>query len=145
MFSWTGLFLPTQRADLVSLDWWINWFNWWGGVGFFMSGVFLYYYPVLSTEVYKIENAFGFGVGSFCFFMGGLLLYVQMSLAEEQSMPPHTALPYMVAELSMSDRSSLRGSSPARLRGSSPTYGGNSADLWPYSDSAAVHSGAVRV
>ena len=61
---WSGLFVPVRRDDCCSLTWWINWLNWWGGVGFFVSGVFLYFYPELDAQTYQIENAFGFGVRS---------------------------------------------------------------------------------
>ena len=117
-----GLFVPVRRCDCSSLTWWINWLNWWGGVGFFMSGVFLYFYPELDAQTYQIENAFGFGVGSFCFFLGGLLLYIQMSLREQRAPPLHTALPY-TAELSStvgSDHGSMHGGS---VRGGSPSRG----------------------
>ena len=53
-----------RRDDCCSLTWWINWLNWWGGVGFFMSGVFLYFYAELDARTYHIANAFGFGVRS---------------------------------------------------------------------------------
>ena len=61
-------------------------------------------------------------VGSFCFFMGGLLLYVQMSLREQRAPPLHTALP-LTAELSStlgSDQGSMHGAS---VRGGSPSHG----------------------
>ena len=61
-------------------------------------------------------------VGSFCFFMGGLLLYVQMSLREQRAPPLHTALP-LTAELSFtlgSDQGSMHGAS---VRGGSPSHG----------------------
>ena len=53
-----------------------------GGVGFFASGVFGMV-PNLDTTVFYVENAIGFGLGSCCFWMGGLLLFVKMSLDQE--------------------------------------------------------------
>ena len=53
-------------------------------MGFFMSGVFLMF-PSLPIEAYMIENAIGFGVGSTCFTLGGLLLFVKMSLARRRA------------------------------------------------------------
>lgn len=111
-----GLFVPTQRRDLTSLTWWINFFNWWGGVGFFMSGVFLYYYPVLDAQTYQIENAFGFGVGSLCFLVGGLLLFVQMSLRKEGAPRLLQSTAEMSSTLgSEASHGSVRGGSPTRL------------------------------
>ena len=75
----------------------------------------------MDAQTYQIENAFGFGVGSLCFFSGGLLLYVQMSLREQRAPPLHTALPH-TAELSStmgSDHGSMHGGS---LRGGSPSH-----------------------
>ncbi len=113
----------------------MNWFNWWGGVGFFMSGVFLYYYPVLDAQTYRIENAFGFGVGSLCFLAGGLLLFVDLSLRRVSApmlLPPSAELSSALgSELS---HGSVMGGSPSRrsewsahglVRGGSPTYFGS--------------------
>ncbi|EIE23544.1 hypothetical protein COCSUDRAFT_53379 [Coccomyxa subellipsoidea C-169] len=77
-----GILVPTSRNDLASLDYWVNWLNFWGGVGFFASGVFGMV-PNLDTIVFYVENAIGFGLGSCCFWMGGLLLFVKMSLDQE--------------------------------------------------------------
>jgi hypothetical protein len=87
---WRGIFVPLKKAHWVSLDWWINMLNWWGGVGFCMSGVFLYY-PTISFLAYQIEAGIGYGVGSFCFWLGGLLLYIKMTLPKAElpvSVPP---------------------------------------------------------
>jgi hypothetical protein len=53
-----------------------------GGVGFFASGVFGMI-PNLDTTVFYVENAIGFGLGSCCFWTGGLLLVIKMSLDQE--------------------------------------------------------------
>ena len=93
-----------------------------GGPGLLLVRGLLYFYPELDAQTYQIENAIGFGAGSFCFFMGGLLLYVQMSLREQRAPPLHTALP-ITAELSStlgSDQGSMHGGS---VRGSSPSHG----------------------
>ncbi len=107
----------------------------WGGVGFFMSGVFLYYYPMLDAQTYQIENAFGFGVGSLCFLAGGLLLFVDLSLRRVSApmlLPPSAELSSALgSELS---HGSVMGGSPSRrsewsahglVRGGSPTYFGS--------------------
>lgn len=49
-----------------------------------MSGVFLMF-PSISIEAYRIENGIGFGLGSTCFTLGGLLLFIKMSLARRQA------------------------------------------------------------
>ena len=49
-----------------------------------MSGIFLMF-PTLPIEAYRIENAIGFGLGSTCFTLGGLLLFVKMSLARRRA------------------------------------------------------------
>jgi hypothetical protein len=36
-------------------------------------------FPDLDITVYRIENAIGFGAGSFCFWLGGLLLFIKLS------------------------------------------------------------------
>lgn len=54
-----------------------------GGVGFFASGIFLMF-PSLPLKAYRIQNAIGFGLGSTCFTVGGLLLFIKMSLARKQ-------------------------------------------------------------
>lgn len=54
-----------------------------GGVGFCGSGVFLMF-PDLDITAYRIENAIGFGVGSFCFWLGGLLLFIKLSTGHEK-------------------------------------------------------------
>lgn len=53
-------------------------------MGFFASGVFLMF-PTLSMEAYRVENAIGFGLGSTCFTLGGLLLFVKLSSARQQA------------------------------------------------------------
>lgn len=44
-------------------------------------GVFLNYYPnvIAFHPTYQIENGINYGFGSFCFFMSGLLMYIQVS------------------------------------------------------------------
>lgn len=50
-----------------------------GGVGFFASGIFGII-PDLNMTVYRVQNAIGFGIGSCCFWTGGLLLFIKLSL-----------------------------------------------------------------
>lgn len=53
-------------------------------MGFFGSGVFLMF-PDLDITAYRIENAIGFGIGSCCFWLGGLLLFIKLSLGHDES------------------------------------------------------------
>jgi len=62
---------------------WVIWLYFWGGVLFCMSGIFLCWYSpnnlVLDPNIYKIENAIGFGAGAFVFFLGAMLLLMRQS------------------------------------------------------------------
>ena len=49
---------------------------------------FLNYLTVISFEpTYQIESGIGFGAGSFCFWLAGLLLHIQMSIPQPD---PHS-------------------------------------------------------
>ncbi|BDA47452.1 hypothetical protein COCOBI_10-3000 [Coccomyxa sp. Obi] len=74
-----GVLVPLSSEDYASIDYWVNWLNFWGGVGFFGSGVFGMV-PNLNQTVFRVENAIGFGAGSCCFWLGGLLLFFKLSL-----------------------------------------------------------------
>lgn len=76
-----GMFIPLSKSDLCSVTWWVNWFNWWGGVGFCMSGFWEYWYQDYSVQMYRIQNDIGFGIGGLFFSAGGFLLYAQGSIA----------------------------------------------------------------
>ena len=36
--------------------------------------------PNLDQTLFRVENAIGFGAGSCCFWLGGLLLFIKLSL-----------------------------------------------------------------
>ncbi|KAL3132451.1 hypothetical protein ABBQ32_009005 [Trebouxia sp. C0010 RCD-2024] len=86
---WLGTILPFRRQDCTRLTWWTNWFNFWGGVLFCVGGCFLNYYPnvIPFHPTYQIENGINYGGGSFCFLMSGLLMYIQMSIRDEDTLP----------------------------------------------------------
>ncbi|KAA6428279.1 MAG: hypothetical protein FRX49_01875 [Trebouxia sp. A1-2] len=86
---WLGTILPFRKQDRFRLTWWTNWWNFWGGVLFCVGGVFLNYYPNIIPfhPTYQIENGINYGGGSFCFFMSGLLMYIQMSIRDEDTLP----------------------------------------------------------
>ncbi|KAL3156689.1 hypothetical protein ABBQ38_000965 [Trebouxia sp. C0009 RCD-2024] len=52
-------------------------------------GCFLNYYPnaIPFHPTYQIENGINYGGGSFCFLMSGLLMYIQMSIRDEDTLP----------------------------------------------------------
>jgi hypothetical protein len=56
----TGIFVPLNKADASSWSWWVNWFNFWGGVGFCMSGFWEYWYGEISLKIYRIQVQFCF-------------------------------------------------------------------------------------
>lgn len=74
----TAIFVPTKKAHWTSLMWWALWAYFWGGVCFFMSGLFLYWYNGLYVGItlttYQIENTIGFGGGAILFHIGAMLL-----------------------------------------------------------------------
>mmetsp|Transcript_14589 Transcript_14589/g.44097 ORF Transcript_14589/g.44097 Transcript_14589/m.44097 type:complete len:370 (+) Transcript_14589:270-1379(+) len=74
-------FLGNTAEDRRTFTWWVNCTNWWGGVGFAMSGFWNWETFNIPVWQYRIENIIGFGIGALMFWTAGLLLYIQMSLA----------------------------------------------------------------
>lgn len=78
-----NIFFPFNRTNATSMMWWSLHTYFWGGVGFCLSGIFLYWYSpnntVISLRTYQIENSIGFGGGSFLFFIGAGLLLARQS------------------------------------------------------------------
>eukprot|EP00891_Asterochloris_glomerata_P000482 jgi/Astpho2/482/Aster-x0929 len=85
-YTFGGIFLPLIREDWTSIHWWVDWLNFYGGVGFCVASVFLNYLSIIPFHpTYQIES--GFGAGSFCFWLAALLLLIQMSKPERSAQP----------------------------------------------------------
>jgi hypothetical protein len=75
-----ALFVPTNKEDWRSWDYWINWCSFWGGLCYCSSGPF-FVVPDLDIQVYRVENAIGFGLGSLLFVVIGVLDCLKPSVA----------------------------------------------------------------
>ncbi|KAK9902002.1 hypothetical protein WJX75_000875 [Coccomyxa subellipsoidea] len=78
-----GIFCPFTRKHAKSMLWWALWLYFWGGVGFCMGGIQLYWdSPINLVETvpqYNIITGIGFGGGSICFHLGAALLLARQS------------------------------------------------------------------
>lgn len=106
-------FVGNSASDRKTFTWWVNFFNFWGGVGFAMSGFWNWKTTSISKWQYRIENIIGFGVGAFMFVMAGLLLFIQMSLARCRSVKVSPDLNMPIASMMKSESMSAISAVPS--------------------------------
>ena len=66
--------LPITRS-LGSIEWWLTWFNFLGGVGFLLNGIFIVDYP----DPGQLQPAYPLLIGSVFFQMGSHLQYLEQA------------------------------------------------------------------
>ncbi|CAL8465985.1 g5521 [Coccomyxa elongata] len=83
MWLFPAILCPFNRKHATSLQWWALWLYFYGGVGYAIGGIQLYWYSPINTvetlDQYNIITGFGFGGGSICFFLGAALLLSRQS------------------------------------------------------------------
>ena len=75
----THSLLPFKRLPLTnslgSIDWWLTWFNFLGGVGFLLNGILLVYWP----DPGQLQPAYPLLIGSVFFQIGSHLQYMEQA------------------------------------------------------------------
>ena len=66
--------LPLSNS-LKSIDWWLTWFNFLGGVGFLLNGILIIYYP----DPGQLQPAYPLLIGSVFFQIGSHLQYMEQA------------------------------------------------------------------
>ena len=66
---------PPLSNSLRSIDWWLTWFNFLGGVGFLLNGILIIYYP----DPGQLRPAYPLLIGSVFFQIGSHLQYLEQA------------------------------------------------------------------